>query len=443
MTNHELPFFKQVKSFKRHMLDLTITQDAARQNPKHSKLVKFLLLSDDIPKFARLLRILDLANFMGFHFSFAFRQATSSELQPAHTKQILLPFKQVTGVAIIQEVTITGPVDPSLAARVKRAMTQKVAWVRGGAWEIHDLTVSIKRVGDSAFVHGNADMTMAKYLDSRTFQETALGKNTMMGGCDQEWLHALFRLDAITWTDLALLMISDVTKQEEGERHYKQVLDLVTRMEDCENANTEAKNEIVPTSVIARFYCLLGVAELGLLHPNKAGKAFAKAYKILSHKHYKQGWELAKAWPTLSKKGRQDRFDDVLANLPSAPLASPDTKEYSTVEVASEHWVMRKLGHEGFIPYANKIKPATSIALATMAHPNHSAPVPRTVQVGKVKPEVLQKHVARYMLQMNSPQAQGKLICWVHLDRRQIIGESGTGGIGVHIGGGSICFSMK
>ena len=441
MTNHEVPYFNLARPFEQHILDLTITQDEVRQNPKDAKPVTFLLLSHDIPQFARLLRILDLANFMGFHFDFAFRQPALVALQLAHIKQVLLPFEQVKGGAIIQKVTITGPVDLSLVARIKQAMTQKVAWVRGGAWEIHDLTLSIKRKGDLAFSLGNADMTMAKYLDSRTFQETALKNNTMMNGCDQEWLEAMFRLEAMTWTDTALLMLSDTTKQEEGERLYKCVPGLVSHIEDAEIMNQKKKKDMVPTPVIARFYYLVGIAEFGLEHPNKAGKAFAKAYKILSHKHHRQGWELAKAWPTLSKNDRRNRFDTALANMPSIPLHVPGMKEYMTPEVASEHWVMRKLGHQGPIPYADKIKPSICIALTTAPHPNHHGPGPRTTQLGHVKPEVLKKHVTRFKAQMNSPQAQGKFICWVHLGMSQIGEESVLDDPGTSSSGGQCCAS--
>jgi hypothetical protein len=439
MTNHEVPYFSLVQPFKQHILELSIEQEEVRQRSKDAKPVTFLLLSGDMPKFARLLRILDLANFMGLHFDFAFRQPPLNARQLVHEQQALQSFEQIKGGAFIQNVDITGAMDTSLAARIKQAMTQKVAWVRSGAWEIYDLTVSIKRQGDMAFTLGNADMTMAKYLDSRTFQETALKMNTMMKGCDQEWMYAMCRLDATTWTDAALLMLSDVTKQEEGERAYKCVLDLVRHIEDAEALNERGKKDIVPTPVIARFYHLLGIAELGLGHPNKAGKAFAKAYKILSHEHYKQGWELAKAWPNLSANDRTNQFDSVLTNLPPVPLAVPDTKEYSTPEVGSEHWVMRKLGYEGSIPYADKIKPAIGVALANNPHSKHQGPGPRTTQLGHVKPEVLKKHVARFKAQMNLPQAQGKLICWVHLGLGQIGEESILNDFGTSSSGRRCC----
>jgi hypothetical protein len=245
-----------------------------------------------------------------------------------------------------------------------------------------------------------------------------------MRGCDKEWHQAMQRLEYIFRVDTALLALSDVMNEEEGKRHYKMVLQLAHHFGNADTPNKQSKTTVLPPSVVARFYHLLGIAELGLEHPNKAGKAFATAYKTLTHEHYKQGWETAKSWPTLSKTDRLLRFDAVLANMPSAPLHVPYMKEYKSVEAAPEHWVMRELGLEGPIPYADKIKSSLAISLTMKPHPNHHGPGPRTAQLGRVYPKVLRKHVERYRAQMESEVAQGKLIGWVHLNADQIGEES-------------------
>jgi hypothetical protein len=439
MLNHEVPFYQSAATFNNHVVDITIKTTNPQFRSQDLNLFTFIILTADIPKLARLLRILDFANFMGFHFDFAFRHSPTGAPQLAQAQQILLPFEQVRGGALIQKVSITGPVDTLLAARVKQIMTQKVAWVRAGAWELYELAVSIKRKGDMAFKLRNADMAMAKYTDTQNFQGGAIKRNTLMHGCDTEWLQAICRLETIVDVDVALLALSDITYEEEGKRHYNLVPTLTRRIEEAEALNEREKTSIVPNSVIAQFYHLLGVAELGLEHPNKAGKSFAKGYKIIAHKQYKQGWEAAKSWPNLSKTDRQLRFDAVLATLPAKPLAVPAMKSYSTIEVESEHWVMRQLGFEGPVPYADKIKPAWGIGLTMKPHPNHHGPGPRTAQLGRVYPKVLRKHVERYRAQMNSAIAQGKLIGWVHLNADQIGEESIIDDPGTSESGGQCC----
>jgi hypothetical protein len=95
-------------------------------------------------------------------------------------------------------------------------------------------------------------------------------------------------------------------------------------------------------------------------------------------------------------------------------------KSYTTPEVASEHWVMRELGLEGPIPYADRIKPAMSIILVDTPHPNHHNQGPRTARVGQVKPDLLRKLVEKYRKVMNEPPANGRFISWVGLSENQI-----------------------
>lgn len=176
MQNHEVPFFKlrTSRGFNQHFTEITIKFTEIRKL-REVRASPCLLLLDDIPKLVRLLRILDLANFMGFNLQFNLRHPSMAllPLNIAKQGQLLTPFKRVRGGAIVQEVSITGIVDTTLATSVKESMTQKVQWLRAGAWEIHDLALDIKRKGDLAFSLNNADMAIAKYDDSRTFEETA------------------------------------------------------------------------------------------------------------------------------------------------------------------------------------------------------------------------------------------------------------------------------
>jgi hypothetical protein len=162
------------------------------------------------------------------------------------------------------------------------------------------------------------------------------------------------------------------------------------------------------------------VAELGLNHPVKAGKAFARSYKLLSNNSARDGHKTATVWDNLGKQARKTHLSTLLDSPPSKPLEISHMKSYTTPEVASEHWVMRELGLEGPIPYADKIKPAMSIILVDTPHPNHHNQGPRTARVGEVKPDLLRKLVEKYRKVMNQSPANGRLISWVGLSANQI-----------------------
>tara|TARA_R110002003_G_scaffold109_12_gene9226 strand:- start:12628 stop:14235 length:1608 start_codon:yes stop_codon:yes gene_type:complete len=422
MYNHEVPFFRTKSKFDYHVAEVTakphdMNQRRMAAGPKKS----FLVLLQDMPKYTRLLRLMDLANFMGFCFDFKLRQHAlmSMPLPILDQEKLLIPFERVRGTAFRQEVTFSGKFDPQIEARVKQAMTQQVAWVRGCAWEIRDMALSIKRMGDRAFALNNADMALAKYEDVQNFLEAAMKLNTMMQGIDDKFTIAIGSLECTTVVDIALLLLSDITMKEVGKRCYKGISKFSDVIGKAETLTADHK-PIVSVNVIARFYQLLGIAELGLDHPIKAAKAFAKSYKMLSTAGTKVGYEAAKDWKDLCQQAKSARLNSVLRTMPTTPFAIPNMKEYATPEVGPELWVMRELGFRGPIPYEDKIKPAHAIVLTSKPHPKHHNQGPRTAQIGMVKPEVLRKQVEKYRSQMAHPLAKGRMIGWVRLGADQI-----------------------
>jgi hypothetical protein len=127
-----VPYYDLPADFKFPHHSAEITINSYKCEKKHVPGVEnkhLLLLLDDIPKFTRLLRILDRANFFGFSFQFHLRQPSMSSFPDLETQtKLLLPFEQVRGTAMIQQVAMTGPVDAALASRVMQAMTPKVTW---------------------------------------------------------------------------------------------------------------------------------------------------------------------------------------------------------------------------------------------------------------------------------------------------------------------------
>lgn len=421
MYNHEIPFFKVKGQIGRPGAQVSIAIDPfnarlAAAGKIATKPKVCILLLEDIPNLTRLLRLLNLASFMGYKFEITLRHPQFAEAisSIAIQTQLLTPFEQARGCALVQNVTFSGPFDSAIVQRVKQVMTQKIAWLRSALWELHDIALSVKRMGDWAFHLQNIDMALAKYEDTRNFIAAATELNSMMRGLDADCKKALYGIECTTWVDTALLMISDAMLEEAGERMYSAVPSMVNHIKAAEDSASKHSPRIAG-AVMARFYYVLGIAELGLNHPIKAAKALAKAYKIISDTATETGYNLAKDWSDLGKTTRATCLDKLLCSLPSEPLGIPDMKEYCTTEVTSEHWVMRELGHQGPIPYEDKIKPALGIMLTHKPHPNHPNQGPRTVQVGYPKPEILRKHVERYRKSMNLPQAQGGLTCWVGL----------------------------
>jgi hypothetical protein len=297
-----------------------------------------LLLMHDIPKLARLLRILDFANFMTLDFKFALHNSSQmfDVLNLTDQEKLLLLFEQMRGVACYQEVTFAGPFDTALVQRV----TQKVQWLRAGAAEIHDLALSIKRMGDLAFKIGNADMAFAKWDDTHTFLETTLERDDMVSKrLGNEFLRHILSLDTMTWIDHALLWLSNIAFLEVGKREYGLLPKYVHYIEAAEKFNEAAKKDLVPKAAIARYYRLLGIAELGLEHPVKAAKAFAKSYKMASISKTKQGYEVAQGWKNLTPNERKSKLDSLRAGIPTEPLSVPDFEGWQGPQVASEHWV--------------------------------------------------------------------------------------------------------
>ncbi|KAH7122647.1 hypothetical protein B0J11DRAFT_608133 [Dendryphion nanum] len=432
MTNHEVPFFKlpyKDTGFIHHALDLKITHVVEHQSCKK---FTFLLLGDDIPLFARALRIFDVANFVGYKFEFTFPHGPSidglsgSDIE----KKLLSPFELVRGTAFCQKVAISGAIDAAFARQIQDAMTQNVCWLRGGAFELYELALSLKHRGDEAFRGGIAQAAVAKYIDTHDFRSIAWKRNTMRHDTDAKIIAAFLKLEFTSGVDLALTMITDAVLKAPlmgemiGEEKFKFALKPPHDTDEIEEIEKETGIEVVPKSVHIRYQYLRGIAELGLKHPVKAAKAFVNAYKLSNgqDRGSKDGWQLAKDWSDLSPTERESRFCALVQSSPTFPIETPALEPFMAPEVDSEIWVMRKLGLKGPIPYEDKITPCGCIVMTDKPHPNFHGSGPRTARIGMVKPEVLQKHVERFRKQFDK--FGGERIIHVALDAREIGEES-------------------
>jgi hypothetical protein len=83
--NHEVPFFKlkQGAILHHHIADIWIDFDEIRSHLAGG-IHTFLMLLEDIPKLARMLRILDFANFMGYKFKFEVLEPPLTHSPPSY-----------------------------------------------------------------------------------------------------------------------------------------------------------------------------------------------------------------------------------------------------------------------------------------------------------------------------------------------------------------------
>ncbi|KAI4614511.1 hypothetical protein J4E83_007165 [Alternaria metachromatica] len=429
LINHETPYFKlKMDEFDKHVAEVNVNPSFHQKSRYGGKTTVGLLLLQDMAKFARVLRILDFANFMAYDFKFALHKppGTVGTLSREDQERLILPMEKVSGVACRQQVAFTTSFDAVLVERVKQAMTQGVAWLRAAVAEVYDIALSIKCMGDMAFNIGNGDMAFAKWDDTLKFIDITLEHNNMMSTrLEPDFLAQLRALECMVCLELAMFFFSDMAIDGIG-RKYEHVPKKVGYAEDAKLYNELLEFEAVPVSAIARFYRFLGVAELGLDHPVKAAKAFAKSYKMATLPPTQNGYNTARSWKELTKAQRKSRLDALHTALPKTPHMMPAFQAWKGPQVQSEHWVMRELGFKGDIPYADKITGISGIYLTTKAHPNRSLPGPRTTRLGAVKPKVLMKVVERHREEVNQPTIPGieLLMMWIALGPNDLGEES-------------------
>jgi hypothetical protein len=96
LINHETPYFKlKMKKFDNHVAEVHVNPNFTRRSLFGGKTTTGLLLLQDMPKFARVLRILDFANFLGYNFKFALHQPPGGgNLNREDQEKLLLPMEQ-------------------------------------------------------------------------------------------------------------------------------------------------------------------------------------------------------------------------------------------------------------------------------------------------------------------------------------------------------------
>lgn len=122
----------------------------------------FILVADELPRFVRMLRILQ-ARDPASDIKICFRiEATGNNPPPLRVQQLVLePFKALKFGQ--RRLTLMGLIEPTCARSLIESVAPEVNWVRAWAWESYDLMLSIARAGDEAFRLGSFGCARSKY----------------------------------------------------------------------------------------------------------------------------------------------------------------------------------------------------------------------------------------------------------------------------------------
>jgi len=163
LKNHDVPFFflDGKHPFSNPVATVLITSTSF---PLESTAV-FAIFTEDIPSFCTFLRMVDMGNAIRLQFTFKFFGISSLALQ----KQVLEPFEVVDGVDGQQKVSVAGTVDSNLVKRVISTMTQPVGWLPALSWNVYDLIVNLKVIGDEAFLARDYGAAGYKYSQATNF----------------------------------------------------------------------------------------------------------------------------------------------------------------------------------------------------------------------------------------------------------------------------------
>ncbi|KAI4954019.1 hypothetical protein J4E91_001728 [Alternaria rosae] len=97
LINHETPYFKlKIEKFDKHVAEVNVNPSFHRKSVYGGKTTVGVLLLQDMSKSARVLRILDFANFMGYDFKFALHKppGTVSTLSRENQERLILPMEK-------------------------------------------------------------------------------------------------------------------------------------------------------------------------------------------------------------------------------------------------------------------------------------------------------------------------------------------------------------
>jgi len=165
LLNYDVHFIKQATAtiLDNNLANILISCERQQRQRRSNEVI--LLPIEEMEKFCWYLRSMDIGNFLGLKFKFEFPNKLPKALQ----RQIVEPFAHIEGEADVQKVVFTGQVHNAIEARVSRAMTQPVGWLRMKAWDIYDNAKSLKTAADEAWLAGDYAIASHKYGQTNSF----------------------------------------------------------------------------------------------------------------------------------------------------------------------------------------------------------------------------------------------------------------------------------
>ena len=134
---------------------------------------------------------------MGMH-KLVFRFEVSSTGPPTLDVQRLIMEQFRCPRLSHEELVFKGAIDPAYAHNSRINMVPEVNWVRGFAWEIYELMLSIARAGDETFFIGLFNHASAKYTDCNNFFEATFQNDSRLPDLEDEGFHESCSQLAIT-----------------------------------------------------------------------------------------------------------------------------------------------------------------------------------------------------------------------------------------------------
>ena len=163
-------------------------KESKANKSKKKAIVSFILVANELPQFVRMIRILKATDNVEMH-KLVFRFEVNSAGPPTLDVQRLImePFRCLR--LSHEELVLKGAIDPAHADNLRVNMVPEVNWVRGFAWEVYELMLSIARSGDEAFHIGLFDHACSKYTDCISSFEAAFQNDPRLPNLEDEGFH--------------------------------------------------------------------------------------------------------------------------------------------------------------------------------------------------------------------------------------------------------------
>lgn len=369
-----------VSKFKKHVLSLHFENSYKNLGVRRKKRIKnttrlLLLLSHDIPSLVRRLQsselmgnsrnegpIHDYSNYIfypndsifgplaeiSYKLKFGIKSPSGRHTSMGTQKAVLEPFRCLK--APCNEVKIHGKIEPAYANGLLRAMMPTVDWTRVRAWRFYDFLTELKDSGDEVFRLGYWKVAILKY-----------------GAC-LALLQQAERSGALT-SDLAMR-----TRCGEMDRicYVNKILSLISRCLSPRDFNDQlhifGQNDYSPLEK-QKF---LHYRAMGLSQINKYHEAlmFLNIAKDLGFPYRALEEDRAMIDRYLSSPSKSTLVPPQLAfrNLFDEPLTLRTTARISSNSIASERYLLKRLGYEGdLLEHIEESAPANVEAMEMLA----------------------------------------------------------------------------